>query len=70
MVDGERTWVEVPDMANDNGVHFPIVGEQFVAKHDVQTGRIGDANAVLFSTPVLVDFAQSYFARELSAGNS
>ena len=65
MVDGTRTWVENDDMANDNGVHFPAVGEQFCAGNGVHTGYVGEANSKLFSTRELVDFAQSYFSREL-----
>ena len=65
MIDGQRTWVEHEDMANDDGVHFPVVGEQFVAANAVRTGRIGNADSMLFSTRELVDFARSYFAREL-----
>ena len=57
----ERVWVERPDMAFDNGVHFPVVGDQFAAKRRIRTGRIGDADSMLFSTRDLVDFAESYF---------
>ena len=28
---GERVWVERPDMAFDNGVHFSIVGDKFAS---------------------------------------
>lgn len=65
MIDGKRKWVENEDMANDDGVHFPVVGEQFAAANRVRTGKIGDADSMLFATRELVDFAQSYFAREL-----
>lgn len=66
MIEGKKKWVENEDMANDDGVRFPIVGEQFVAADGVRTGKIGNADSMLFSTRELVDFAQSYFARELS----
>ncbi|MGI9237056.1 MAG: aminoglycoside N(3)-acetyltransferase [Woeseiaceae bacterium] len=66
MDNGERVWVAKPDMADDNGVHFPVVGDQFVAARAVRTGSIGSANSMLFSTRALVDFAESYFARELA----
>lgn len=65
MVDGQRTWVEMPDMANDDGVHFPVVGEQFVTTGEIREGRVGEASSMLFSTQKLVDFARSYFTREL-----
>jgi aminoglycoside 3-N-acetyltransferase len=65
MQNGERVWVERPDMAFDNGVHFPVVGEKFLAKGTICAGRIGDADAMLFLTRDLVDFAESYFRTTL-----
>ncbi len=65
LIDGRRGWVEKPDMASDNGTHFPVVGEQFAATNAVQAGRIGGAEALFFSTRKLVDFAVPYFRREL-----
>ena len=62
---GERVWVEKPDMATDNGLHFPIVGEQFIQSQPVCARSVGAAEAMLFSTRDLVDFAKSYFARVL-----
>lgn len=62
---GERIWVESPNMANDDGVHFPVVGEDFSATGNVHTGRVGNAKAMLFKTRKLVDFAELYFARTL-----
>lgn len=64
--DGERVWVEKPDMAHDNGVHFPAVGRQFSEAREVMVGRVGNAEALLFSTRDLVDFAKSYFLRTLA----
>lgn len=65
IVEGRRTWVQNEDMANDDGVHFPRVGEAFVATGRVRPGRVGEAHAMRFSTRELVDFAEAYFAREL-----
>ncbi len=66
MENGERVWVERPDMANDDGEHFPVVGEQFVATGAVRAGGVGDADSMLFATRQLVDFAESYFAHVLN----
>ena len=66
MENGERVWMEKPDMANDDGLHFPVVGGRFVATNPVRAGRVGDADSMLFATRKLVDFAESYFARVLS----
>ena len=65
---GERVWVEKPDMAYDNGVHFSVVGKQFSEARAVRAGRVGNADALLFSTRDLVDFAKSYFLRTLDPG--
>lgn len=65
-VNGERVWVENIDMANDDGVHFPIVGDQFAECAPIRSGTVGEANSMLFSTRDLVDFAKIYFERELN----
>ncbi len=65
MRDGTRVWVERPDMGTDDGVHFPLVGGQFAETGATRTGKIGNADAILFSTQELVDFAEAYFARVL-----
>ena len=65
MQSGKRVWVEKPDMAADNGVHFPIVGKRFVEEGHVQSGKVGDAESMLFSTKTLVDFAAAYFREKL-----
>jgi aminoglycoside 3-N-acetyltransferase len=58
---GERRWVEKPDMAPDRGVHFPVVGARFLDRGGVRVGQVGGAAAMLFSTRALVDFAAGYF---------
>jgi aminoglycoside 3-N-acetyltransferase len=65
MQDGERMWVEKPDMAADNGVHFPIVGKRFVEAGHVHSGKVGNGESMLFSTKTLVDFAAAYFRESL-----
>jgi aminoglycoside 3-N-acetyltransferase len=66
MQEGKRVWVDMPDMAADNGAHFPIVGAQFAKFCQTRVGRVGAAEATLFSTRELVDFAKDYFARVLA----
>ncbi len=63
--DGVRVWVEKLSMGTDNGTHFPIVGHRFVARGQVRSGKVGSADAMLFSTRALVDFAESYFREVL-----
>lgn len=48
-----------------DGVQFPVVGAEFAAKARICAGRIGDADAILFLTRDLVDFAKSYFSSAL-----
>jgi aminoglycoside 3-N-acetyltransferase len=62
---GVRVWVEKLSMGTDNGTHFPIVGQRFVDRGQVRSGKVGSAAAMLFSTRALVDFAESYFREVL-----
>lgn len=59
--DGKRVWVAKPDMAADNSTHFPVVGQRFLEQEHVRLGTVGQAQAMLFSTRTLVDFAEEYF---------
>jgi aminoglycoside 3-N-acetyltransferase len=63
---GVRVWVEKRDMASDNGTHFPIVGQHFMARGEIRNGKVGDADALLFPTRALVDFAADYFLEVLT----
>jgi aminoglycoside 3-N-acetyltransferase len=62
---GVRVWVEKPDMASDNGTHFPIVGQRFTEQRRIRSGKVGNADALLFPTRALVDFAAGYFRETL-----
>lgn len=62
---GQRVWVEVSNMADDNGAHFSTVGEQYVAAGKPAVGQVGEAQATLFPMRDLVKFATAYFKREL-----
>jgi aminoglycoside 3-N-acetyltransferase len=63
---GVRVWMEKLSMGTDNGTHFPIVGERFVERGCVRTGKVGQADALFFSTRALVDFAAGYFREVLT----
>ena len=65
--DGVPVWVEKLSMATDDSTHFPIVGKQFVDDGHVRGGKVGNADALLFSTRALVDFAQGYFREVLTS---
>ena len=62
---GRREWVEVPNVADDNDTHFPIVGAQFLSTRRATEGTVGDAKALHFRMRDLVDFARDYFGRVL-----
>ena len=62
---GQRVWAEVPNVADDNGAHFPVVGQQYVTEEGVRQGRIGDAESMLFPMRGLVEFAVRYFVDAL-----
>jgi len=64
---GVRVWVEKLSMGTDNGTHFPIVGQRFVARGHVRSGKVGNADALFFSTRALVDFAADYFRDVLTS---
>ena len=59
-------FVEKVSMATDDSTHFPIVGKQFVDGGHVRNGKVGNADALLFSTRALVDFAAGYFREALT----
>ena len=63
---GVRVWVEKISMATDDSTHFPIVGQRFVDGGHVRSGKVGNADALLFSTRALVDFAAGYFREVLT----
>jgi aminoglycoside 3-N-acetyltransferase len=70
IANGVRVWVEKPDMASDNGTHFPVVGQRFTDQGQARRGRVGNADALVFSTRALVDFAVSYFREVLTCPGS
>lgn len=57
----KRVWIKVTDMGNDNDTHFPKIGEQYLNKNRVDIGKIGEADSILLSSKVIVDFATNYF---------
>ena len=62
---GRRVWVEVPNVADDNDTHFPIIGDQYVSMNRATVGEIGQARSVLVAMRDLVDFARRYFDEAL-----
>lgn len=65
-LEGERKWVDTQQMASDNGTLFPLVGKQFTESGAVTVAVVGNAEAILFSTRDLVNFAHAYFEATLA----
>lgn len=62
MRDGRRAWVEMPNVADDNDRHFPVIGQKYLAAAGkAKRGLIGEAEATLFPMRDLVRFAVGYF---------
>lgn len=62
---GRRMWHEVPNVADDNDTHFPVIGQRYVAAGRARLGSVGDAQSVLFPMRDLVEFAVAYFEHVL-----
>ena len=56
-IDGERVWVETPDVGNDNDTHFPTVGREFEQQAGIRETVVGDAPCRLIPVRSLVAFA-------------
>lgn len=62
-VGARREWVEVPNVADDNDTHFPVIGERYRAAARATERTLGEAAALLFPMRDLVDFGRAYFER-------
>ncbi|MEN8182262.1 MAG: AAC(3) family N-acetyltransferase [Myxococcota bacterium] len=58
---GSRVWREVPNVADDNDTHFPIIGREYLSAGNARLGSMGEARAILFPMRDLVDYAVKYF---------
>jgi len=58
--DGERTLIECTDIETSTD-DFEAVGAAFESRHDVTTGTVGAAEAILLDQRALVDFATEWF---------
>jgi len=59
--DGSREWISVPDMGNDNGTHFPGIGQLYMRQHGISAQKVAHADAILVDVKSLVDFGTAYF---------
>ncbi len=67
VVEGQRVWLEAPDVGDDNDTHFPRVGADWAEQGPVSRQVIGAARCELMDAVPFIDFAKKRFA-ELLAG--
>lgn len=60
--DARRIWIDVPNVADDNDTHFPIIGKQFMSSGRAAEGLVGEAKSICFPMRALVEVALDYFA--------
>ena len=60
-----REWVEMPNVADDNDTHFPVIGARYLAAGRATEATVGEAKAVYVRMRDLVEFARDYFDRVL-----
>lgn len=56
-LDGERVWLEALDVGDDNGTHFPAVGDEFERRAGVERTSVGQAACALLPARPFVEFA-------------
>lgn len=62
-------WIDAPDVADDNGRLFPLVGADFEASGAVRIGKVGAAEARICSYADLVAFGADWLdARNMADG--
>ncbi|MFF3981160.1 aminoglycoside N(3)-acetyltransferase [Streptomyces sp. NPDC001828] len=66
-LDGRRLWLEAPDVGDDNGTHFPRIGEEFTAMGGVHMRTIGHASCQLMNSRALAQFATGRLTELLPA---
>ncbi|WP_174315801.1 AAC(3) family N-acetyltransferase [Streptomyces sp. CB01881] len=66
-VDGERVWIETPDVGNDNDTHFPTVGREFEEHAGIREVVVGNAPCRLLPVRLLIPFATRRLTELLTA---
>ncbi|MET8755674.1 AAC(3) family N-acetyltransferase [Streptomyces sp. NPDC004667] len=65
LVDGERVWLEAPDVGNDNDTHFPLIGAEFAALGLSRSRVIGSALCHWAPAVDFVDYARERLSQLL-----
>ncbi|MBD0674733.1 AAC(3) family N-acetyltransferase [Streptomyces sp. CBMA156] len=66
-IQGERVWIEAPDVADDNGTHFPVVGREFEERAGIREAFVGSAPCRLLPVRDLIPFAVRRLTELLAA---
>ncbi|MFE6052299.1 aminoglycoside N(3)-acetyltransferase [Kitasatospora sp. NPDC056446] len=69
-IQGERVWIEAPDVGNDNDTHFPVVGREFEEQAGIRPVRVGTADCRLVPVRDLIPFAVRRLTELLAADGS
>ncbi|MFJ8472271.1 aminoglycoside N(3)-acetyltransferase [Kitasatospora sp. NPDC094011] len=64
---GERVWIEAPDVGNDNDTHFPVVGREFEERAGIREVLVGTAPCRLVPVRELIPFAVRRLTELLAA---
>jgi aminoglycoside 3-N-acetyltransferase len=65
IVEGQRVWLEAPDVGDDNDTHFPRVGADWAAQGRIRRQVIGAARCELMDAVSFIDFAKTRLAQLL-----
>jgi len=66
VIQRERLWVEAPDVGDDNGKYFPLLGAEADAAGLIRSKMIGSASCQLMKSIPFVDFAKLRLAELLT----
>ena len=58
VVEGQRVWLEAPDVGSDNGTHFPRIGAEWAERGPARRELIGAARCEVVDAVPLIDFAR------------
>lgn len=69
-IQGERVWIEAPDVGDDNDTHFPVVGREFEEQAGIREVLVGAAPCRLVPVRDLIPFAVRRLTELLAADGS
>jgi aminoglycoside 3-N-acetyltransferase len=58
VVEGQRVWLEAPDVGHDNGTHFPRIGAEWAERGLARRQVIGAARCEMVEAVPFIDFAR------------